>query len=95
MADKGKPKSVLSRVLIVGTIVILTPIVWGILGNIYHAIVRSSQNSELKAQIKEYQQSIERDSLIIEQIKSDEGLEKYARENYYMQRRGEKIYIIE
>lgn len=35
------------------------------------------------------------DSIFIENLKDDEFLEKYARERFYMKRKGEEIYLIE
>lgn len=35
------------------------------------------------------------DSTFIENLKDDEFLEKFARENFYMKRKGEEIYVIE
>ncbi len=42
-----------------------------------------------------YLQSIAEDSTLIEQLRYDEYLEKYAREHYHMQRRNEHVYIID
>lgn len=95
MAKKVNESKGRSRILLIATIVIITPILWGIVRNIYHALKRHAQNHELRVQIEDYQENIYEDSLIIERLKYDDGLEEYAREHYYMQRKGEKIYIIE
>uniref|UniRef100_UPI004056C743 FtsB family cell division protein n=1 Tax=Alistipes sp. TaxID=1872444 RepID=UPI004056C743 len=42
-----------------------------------------------------YEESIRRDSLLIENLKSDEFLEQYAREKYFMQAKGEQVFIVE
>lgn len=49
----------------------------------------------LNRQKQEYLQQIAADSAIIEQLKYKEYLEKYAREKYNMQRKNERVYIIE
>ena len=41
-----------------------------------------------------YQQKITQDSTILENLKDDAFLERYAREHYLMKRQGETIYII-
>ena len=50
---------------------------------------------ELETQRDYYLQKIAEDSAIIEQLKSDECLEKYAREHYMMKREGEEIFLLE
>ncbi len=42
-----------------------------------------------------YEESIRRDSLLIENLKNDEFLERYAREKYFMQAKGEQVFIVE
>ncbi len=41
-----------------------------------------------------YLQRIAEDSMLIERLRYDEYLEKYAREHYHMQRPDEHVYII-
>ena len=48
----------------------------------------------LNVEKSEYLQSIRQDSLLIEQLRHDEHLERYAREHYFMQRENEYIYIV-
>ena len=43
---------------------------------------------------RHYQQKITQDSTILENLKDDAFLERYAREHYLMKRQGETIYII-
>ena len=38
---------------------------------------------------------LEQDSTLLEELKYDDNLEQFARERYRMQRRGEKVYIVE
>jgi len=42
-----------------------------------------------------YKQEIEKDLIEIKKLSSDEGLEKFAREEYHMKKSDEDIYIIE
>ena len=42
-----------------------------------------------------YRARIEQDSTLLEELKYDDNLEQFARERYRMQRRGEKVYIVE
>lgn len=49
----------------------------------------------LQAEHDYYRDQITRDSIIIEGLKDPVFLEKYARENFYMKRPGEIMYIID
>jgi len=42
-----------------------------------------------------YKQEIEKDLIEIKKLTSDQGLEKFAREEYHMKKSNEDIYIIE
>lgn len=42
-----------------------------------------------------YEESIRKDSLLIENLKNDEFLERYAREKYFMQGENEQVFIVE
>lgn len=50
---------------------------------------------DLENEKEYYKREIERDKKEIETLSSDKGLEKFAREKYYMKRDKEEIYIIE
>ena len=54
----------------------------------------NQQLNELESQRDYYQQKITQDSTILENLKDDAFLERYAREHYLMKRQGETIYII-
>ena len=54
----------------------------------------NQQLNELESQRDYYQQKITQDSTILENLKADAVLERYAREHYLMKRQGETIYII-
>lgn len=49
---------------------------------------------ELETQRKYYLDKIREDSVLMERLKDDEFLERYAREHYLMKRDGEQIYVI-
>lgn len=49
---------------------------------------------DLEAQKEFYLQRIEEDSLVLESLQDKEFLERYAREQFYMKRPEEKIYIV-
>lgn len=80
--------------------VILTCIIVGftayvVLRNLVHIWKSSRRLSALREEGAEYRQQIEADSTLIEQLRYDDYLEAYARERFQMQRRGEKVYILE
>ena len=59
-------------------------------------IKHESQIKDLEAQIELYQKQIERDREMLDELQSNnEDLEKFARENYYMKKDNEEIFIIE
>ena len=49
--------------------------------------------NELEAQKEYYQKKITQDSTLLENLKNDAFLERYAREHYLMKRDGEVIYV--
>tara|TARA_B100001059_G_C17502823_1_gene411955 strand:+ start:390 stop:620 length:231 start_codon:yes stop_codon:yes gene_type:complete len=51
--------------------------------------------NDLNNQKEYYKNEIERDNIELNQIKTDSGLEKYAREKLFMKRENEEIFIIE
>lgn len=67
-----------------------------IIGKSVISITKSKRHiNRLERQKSGYLQKIAVDSTMLEQLKSDEFLEKFARERYNMQRSDERIYIIE
>ena len=50
---------------------------------------------KLKKQQEFLRQEIARDKAIIEKLSDPKELEKFAREEYYLKRKGEEIYLIE
>lgn len=74
-------------VVMLAIILILPPLI-----SLIRTHITMSQLNEEKAR---YEESIRKDSLLIEQLKNDEFLEQYARERYFMQRPNEQVFIVE
>lgn len=66
-----------------------------IIGRSVVSIVKSRvEVHRLERQKAKHLESIAADSALIEQLKYDEYLEKFAREKFNMQRKGERVFII-
>lgn len=79
-------------------IVLVAAVVLGIIliGRPLISLVRTSvEIRELNKEKALYEASIRRDSLLIENLKNDEFLEQFAREKYFMQEKGEQVFIVE
>jgi cell division protein FtsB len=74
-------------VVVLGFILIGRPLV--------SLIKNSIEIRQLNKEKAIYEASIRRDSLLIENLKNDEFLERYAREKYFMQGKGEQVFIVE
>ena len=74
-------------------IVVLTLFVVG--RNALHAVKIKGQINALLREELFYRERIAQDSALVEQLRYDDYLEEYARENYNMQRRDEHVYIVE
>ncbi len=74
-------------------IVVLTLFVVG--RNALHAVKIKGQINVLLREELFYRERIAQDSALVEQLRYDDYLEEYARENYHMQRRDEHVYIVE
>jgi len=73
-------------------------IVWMIFFDANSWLIHHELNTDINAlenEKKYYQREIEKDNKAIKKLSSDEGLEKFAREEYFMKRDNEEIYIIE
>jgi cell division protein FtsB len=60
---------------------------------IHHEL--NSEIDDLETEKEYYKKEIEKDNKVIKELSTQEGLEKFAREEYYMKRENEEIYIIE
>ena len=74
-------------------IVVLTLFVVG--RNALHAVKIKGLMNALHREELFYRERIAQDSALVEQLRYDDYLEEYARENYHMQRRDEHVYIVE
>ncbi len=93
---KGKITSYITeRKGSVATIIIVALILVKISRDVVHAVQINLEISKIEREMEQYQTSITRDSTLIEQLKTDEELERYARERYYMKRDNEDLFIIE
>lgn len=88
--SKGKEyawRIILVSVVVLGLILIGRPLI---------SLIRTSlEIRELNREKAIYEAEIRRDSLLIENLKNDEFLEQYAREKYFMQGKGEQVFIVE
>lgn len=67
-----------------------------IIGKSVLSIIKSQRHiNRLERQKTELINHIKADSILLEQLKYDEHLEKFAREHYNMQRKNERIYIVD
>jgi cell division protein FtsB len=72
--------------------------VWMLFFDANSWLIHHELNTDIKALENEkeyYQREIEKDNKAIKKLSTDEGLEKFAREEYYMKRENEEIFIIE
>lgn len=70
-----------------GLVIIIRPLI--------SLIKTSIEIRELNKEKAIYLGSIRRDSILIENLKNDEFLERYAREKYLMQKKNEQVFIVE
>lgn len=79
-------------------IIVVSVVVLGIIliGRPLFSLIRTSiEIHKLNREKAIYKASIRRDSTLIENLKNDEFLEQYAREKYFMQGKGEQVFIVE
>lgn len=79
-------------------IIILLFVFWMIFFDSNSLIIHSELNNDIKElneQKSYYKKEITKDNIELEMIKSDSGLEKYAREKLYMKKDNEEIFLIE
>lgn len=60
-----------------------------------HALRIKRQINRLETEKERYRQQITQDSTLVEQLRYDDYLEEYAREQYNMQGPDEEVYIVE
>ena len=79
-------------------IIIIIFVIWMIFFDSNSILVHNELNNDindLNNQKEYFKNEIERDNIELNQIKTDSGLEKYAREKLFMKRENEEIFIIE
>lgn len=82
-----------SWIVLTAIIVVFTVFVVG--RNLLHAVRTKRRINLLHREAGFYRERIARDSALLERLRYDDYLEEYARENYHMQRRDERVYILE
>ena len=73
-------------------------VVWMIFFDANSWFIHHDLNKDVDALENEkeyYKKEIEKDKKAIKKLSTEEGIEKFAREDYYMKRDSEEIYIIE
>ena len=79
-------------------IIFVIAIIFGLIliGRPLVSLIKTSiEIGELNREKTLYEASIRRDSTLIENLKNDEFLERYAREKFLMQAKGEQVFIVE
>ena len=79
-------------------IIIVIFVIWMIFFDSNSILVHNELNNDindLNNQKEYYKNEIEKDNIELNQIRTDSGLEKYAREKLFMKRDNEEIFIIE
>lgn len=88
--EKGKKivwRLIIIAILALGAVLISRPL---------SSLIEISQEINVLSQEKaKYEESIRRDSALINNLQDDAFLERYARENYFMQNPDEDVFIVQ
>lgn len=79
-------------------IILIVFSVWMLFFDANSWFIHNELNNDIEALEDEkeyYKREIEKDNKAIKKLSTEEGLEKFAREEYYMKRDNEEIFIIE
>ncbi|ULC60918.1 septum formation initiator family protein [Flaviramulus sp. BrNp1-15] len=79
-------------------LILVVFVVWMLFFDANSWLIHHELNTDIEALENEkeyYRKEIEKDNKDLKKLSTDEGLEKFAREEYYMKRDNEEIYIIE
>lgn len=79
-------------------LILVVFIVWMLFFDANSWLIHHELNTDIDALESEkeyYKKEIEKDNKAIKTLSTEEGLEKFARETYYMKRENEEIFIIE
>jgi len=92
---KDRVKKVLSRKYLVATVLFLA---WILFFDENSIVSHQRQRRELREMLEQkenYIKQIEADKIKMEELKSDaDDLEKFAREEYYMSKPGEEVFVV-
>ncbi|MFI3292351.1 MAG: septum formation initiator [Rikenellaceae bacterium] len=83
------------RIIVSATALVMLFMLFIIGRNMIHAMSIRGDIAVLEDEAEFYQSHITADSTLLEDLKYDDKLEKYAREHYRLQRRGERVFIME
>ena len=79
-------------------LILLVFVVWMLFFDANSWFIHNELNNDieaLEAEKEYYKREIDKDKKAIKKISTEEGLEKFAREEYYMKRENEEIFLIE
>ncbi len=79
-------------------LVLLVFVVWMLFFDAHSLLFHHELNSDIKEleyQKEHYRSEMAKDNKALKELSTDEGLERTARETYYMKKTNEDIYIIE
>lgn len=79
-------------------LVVVVFVVWMLFFDAHSWLFHNELNADIEAleyQKAHYKNEMAKDNKIIKELSTDEGLERTARESYYMKKANEDIYIIE
>ncbi|MBC3757589.1 septum formation initiator family protein [Hyunsoonleella sp. SJ7] len=79
-------------------LILIVFVVWMIFFDSNSWFIHNELNNDiddLETEKEYYKKEIEKDKKALKELSTEEGLEKFAREEYYMKRENEEIFIIE
>jgi len=79
-------------------LIIVVFVIWMLFFDANSWLIHHELNTDIEALEDEkeyYKREIEKDNKAIKKLSTEEGLEKFAREEYYMKRENEEVFIIE
>ena len=88
----SKGKEYAWRIIVVGVLALGLVLIGRPLYSLVKTTLEIRELNRIKAH---YEESIRRDSLLMENLKNDDFLERYAREKFFMQAQGEQVFIVE
>ncbi|MFI3277851.1 MAG: septum formation initiator [Rikenellaceae bacterium] len=91
----SRREKIIHNLWTLSTATVMIFLLYSIGRNLLHALEIKGDISTLEDNAKRYKALIEADSTLLEELKYDDLLEKYARENYRMKRHDETLFIIE